>query len=60
MQAAGLDTSELVAARRQLMNERIAQDGPMFLGAPLPRPPPVQTDGTQRLRHLLITEPSRV
>jgi len=55
--AAGLDVAPLRAVRQALLAKPLALGEPMF---PTPPPPPVQADGTQRLRYLKVSERRRV
>lgn len=57
LHAAGVDTAALGEARRALLAQPLAADGSILKA---PTTPPVQADGTQRLRHLLVSEPRRV
>ena len=53
LRAVGLDVEHLQTVRRTLLTRPVAREGPMF---PVPTPPPpIQADGTQRLRYLQVS-----
>lgn len=59
MRAAGLDPTDIVRARQELLAQPVTGHA-SGLVVPPPPPPPVRADGSPRLRYLHVTESRHV